>query len=64
MARLTKEIMTEYELSLRDEFAAKAMQALIQAYATEGKPSTNCLYEIVNEAYSTADMMLEVRRHF
>ena len=44
---------TQYGMTLRDYFAAKAMQAFIEKYSHEGDVSRN--------AYKVADAMLKAR---
>ena len=46
----------EYGMALRDYFAAKAMQAMIESY----KGINDCPY-VAKRAYSMADAMLKVR---
>lgn len=50
-------------MTLRDYFAAKAMQALIQAYASDGRILiTSDKNLAVEQAYEVADAMLEARK--
>ena len=51
--RVYKNFLTTDGMTLRDYFAAKAMQALIQKYSHEGDVSRN--------AYILADAMLKAR---
>ena len=49
--------------SLRDEFAAKAMQAAINAWDVQGGDRAACIASIIaEEAYQMADAMLEARK--
>ena len=51
-------------MTLRDYFAAKAMQALISAHANDtcGVYSSNPIHWATKEAYQFADAMLEARK--
>ena len=51
---------TEHGMTLRDYFAAKAMQATVQAWIINHEyPSTD--FEVASNAYSVADAMLDER---
>jgi len=47
-------------MTLRDYFAAKAMQALIQVYEKDSRDGF--VYDCVDSAYFFADVMLEERK--
>jgi len=51
----------EYIKSLRDDFAAKAMQALVSARCGRGLPSDAVPDFVTSRAYDIADHMLAAR---
>jgi hypothetical protein len=54
-------ILEQRGMSLRDYFAAKAMQATVQAWiSTSQYPSTD--FDVAANAYAVADAMLEARK--
>ena len=53
----------ERGMTLRDYFAAKAMQAAINAWDVQGGDRAACIASIIaDEAYELADAMLEARK--
>jgi hypothetical protein len=48
-------------MSLRDYFAAKAMQGMLSAF-NRGLPDFECLYNLTKTSYNVADAMLAARK--